>query len=227
MIYEYVFTAHDSNLISGSDEQEMWVDIFEEGHATSYSHNDFCMPDIRYACKQTYIESTDIFFQHCKITFIFLDLVKMREFFAGIGADNRRSLRHLGVQYHTLGGDGNVREDLDPEYWCAVAEVVENSFGDDNVMLETLEFETSDLRNNGVRFGGTPETDPRLTPVASTVRIIKLAQFFPRLTRLVLEEVVLLQPEDEEAECPLGKLPIVNFTRRRQWAQKRTRRLQG
>jgi hypothetical protein len=206
LIYEYLFSTHN--------DQYMSVDIWEGGRASWYSHTDLYPPNIRYVCKQTYAESTDVFFRYSKIGFCFSDVTLIRPFFASIGMDNRRRLRHLCVQYHTLGEDGDVREDLDPQYWSAVAEALESSLSNDNLVLETLELETADDRDAAVRFGGSPPTDPRLLPIASMVRVIKMAEVFPSLTRLVLEDEILLQPEGEEGKWASDKLPILNFMRR-------------
>jgi hypothetical protein len=113
-----------------------------------------------------------------------------------------------------MGENGAIREDIDIEIWSAVATILKKFFGnDDQVLLETLELETADDRNAGVRFGGSPVEEPREVAITSTVQVIKLVRVFPRLTRLYLEEVLLLGMESDEKESTLENLPIVNFFR--------------
>jgi hypothetical protein len=207
LIYQYIFTP--------DNDTEMFVDISETERTTGYSRTDLYPPHIRYVCKQVYNESSPFFFESWKVCIYFAEIAELRGLFADMGSENRHSLRHLSVNYATLGEGGDEREDIDLEIWSAVAEVLKSCLGGNDGMLETLELETADDRNAAVRFGGYPRTDPRLVAIASTMQVVKLAQLFPLLKHLILEESVLLAPEDaKEEECEFEKMPIVNFMRK-------------
>lgn len=211
-IYEYVLAECDG--------QEMWVGIFDPWKDFTrpwevLKENDFQQKptDIRRVCKKIYTETTDICFKNWKFTFAFENPELMQSFFASVGEVYKRGFRNIRLDYRTEIVIQDKLGDTDWGHWLRVVKNLKEIFGDDRqVMLESLELRTFFLWNEiGEDNGQTP---PPVSPVESTVEVIKLMRIFPRLKRLVLDGVVLLQPEDSKVECAPEELPLVNFIRR-------------
>jgi hypothetical protein len=217
MVYEEVFT--DANF--GLDYvQWHYMDLTGEGAKPDYLDKElFPAPNIRYACKQLYYETSDLFFQRWGLIVAFTNTDHLDRFLRDMGKDNRRRLRYLQIHYDRKNQPPEVHthgDNCPGNLWERVAGLLRKYFGeDDQVQLRALE-----LFSRG-RL-------PPLPQVASVLQVIKLVRFFPCLKSLVLERAVLLGDTDEgnessreeisdvgsdvdDDEFAFKYLPVVNF----------------